>query len=190
MFGVFLPFQTKQFCIIWFLGPFSVQRPTVYCDFWFVKGNTKTTTSYSRRSDDVRRIPLSWFHVYIGVQGLSKLVLPKYLRVFSSNNSFKVIFTQEYSPVARLWVAGLCLTDGGGDPNTVWAWRVVPRADEEWWRFAVDHGSPKCRLLCRWAGCGLVWSLRSLILRQLIGNEWNRTPAFWCIVPNNNHREL
>lgn len=78
--------------------------------------------------------------------------------------ALECIFTQEYSPVARLRVAGLWSTDGGGDPHAVLAWRVVPRADEEWWRFAVDHGGPKCRLLCRWAGCGLVWSLRSLIL--------------------------
>lgn len=190
--SVFLPFQTKQFCIIWFLGPFSVQRPTVYCDFWFVKGlatqhknnDFVLTEIWWRQKDPPLLVPRVYWCA------CQKLVLPKYLRVFSSNNSFKVIFTQEYSPVARLWVAGLCLTDGGGDPHTVWAWRVVPRADEEWWRFAVDHGSPKCRLLCRWAGCGLVWSLRSLIFRQLIGNEWNRTPAFWCIVPNNNHREL
>lgn len=162
--------QASNFRWSVFLCPFSVQCSTAY--FWFVE----SLTTQHKHNDFVltenwwrqkRRVPplqslgSTCILVYRDCQSWSCRNIYVYSQAITA---LECIFTQEYSPVARLRVAGLWSTDGGGDPHAVLAWRVVPRADEEWWRFAVDHGGPKCRLLCRWAGCGLVWSLRSLIL--------------------------
>lgn len=108
-------------------------------NFWFVESltphNTHTTTSYSLRSDEVRKdgspSPVSGFRMYIGVQGLSTLVLPKYLRVFSSNNSFRVYI------YPRILASSSAL---GGWTVVDWWWRGptrslgLARGASCWWR--------------------------------------------------------
>lgn len=75
--------------------------------------------------------PVSGLHVYIGVQGLSKLVLPKYLRVFSSNNSFRVYI------YPRILASS---SAQGGRTVVDWWWRWptrglgLARGASCWWR--------------------------------------------------------
>lgn len=136
-----LPFQTKQFFIIFnnrgfFLSVFS----TMFYSLLLIcrKFNHTTQTQRLRTHWELMTSeekgppsPVSGLHVYIGVQGLSKLVLPKYLRVFSSNNSFRVYI------YPRILASS---SAQGGRTVVDWWWRGptrglgLARGASCWWR--------------------------------------------------------